>query len=58
MLDLSFTYSLPSVGPFDSLLFLKMSNLLDEEARDAASFLKDVAPLPGRSFGGGVQVSF
>ncbi len=58
MLDLSFTYSLPSVGPFDSLIFLKMSNLLDEEARDAASFLKDVAPLPGRNLGGGLQVVF
>ncbi len=58
MIDLSFMYRLPAVGPFDSLLFLRMSNLLDEEARDAASFLKDVAPLPGRNLGGGVRVSF
>lgn len=58
MVDLSFTYALPTVGPFDSLLFLKMSNLLDEEARDAASFLKDIAPLPGRNFSGGVRVMF
>ena len=50
--------ALPSVGPFDSLVFLRMRNLLDAEAPDAASFLKDVAPLPGRNFGGGVQVSF
>ena len=58
MLDLNFTYALPTVGPFDSLLFLRMSNLLDEEARDAASFLKDIAPLPGRNFSGGVRMSF
>ena len=58
MLDLSFTYSFESFGPFTPMLFLRMSNLLDEEARDAVSFLKDIAPLPGRNFSGGARVMF
>ena len=48
----------PTLGPVDLLLFAKMSNLLDEEARDAASFLKDIAPLPGRNFSGGIRATF
>ena len=31
-------------------VFLRARNLLDEEARLATSFLKDLAPLPGRGF--------
>jgi len=58
MVDLTFRYALPAVGPVDPLVFLKMGNLLDADARDAASFLKDVAPLPGRGVSGGVQVAF
>lgn len=58
MVDLSSTFALPSLGPFEPLLFVKMGNLLDEEARDAASFLKDIAPLPGRNFSGGVRIIF
>jgi iron complex outermembrane recepter protein len=34
------------------------SNLLDETARVHASFLKDLAPLPGRNFTAGVRYSF
>jgi len=39
-------------------LFLDGSNLLDEEARVHTSFLKDVAPLPGRGVGFGVRAFF
>ncbi|GAA4869575.1 TonB-dependent receptor [Luteimonas vadosa] len=39
-------------------LFLDGSNLLDQEARPHTSFLKDLAPLPGRSVTAGVRVFF
>lgn len=38
--------------------FLKASNLLDEEARLHTSFIKDIAPLGGRSLVGGIRMSF
>jgi iron complex outermembrane receptor protein len=39
-------------------VFLDGSNLLDEEARVHTSFLKDVAPLPGRGVAFGVRAFF
>ncbi|MGN7724509.1 TonB-dependent receptor [Luteimonas sp. 22616] len=39
-------------------IFLDGSNLLDKEARVHTSFLKDVAPLPGRGISAGVRVFF
>ncbi|MFC3661358.1 TonB-dependent receptor [Luteimonas notoginsengisoli] len=39
-------------------VFLDGSNLLDREARAHTSFLKDVAPLPGRGVSAGVRVFF
>ena len=39
-------------------LFVNGSNLLDEEARVHTSFLKDLAPLPGRGVTAGVRVLF
>jgi iron complex outermembrane receptor protein len=39
-------------------LFVDGNNLLDEEARVHTSFLKDVAPLPGRGFAFGVRAFF
>ena len=39
-------------------LFADGSNLLDEEARVHTSFLKDVAPLPGRGVAFGVRAFF
>jgi iron complex outermembrane receptor protein len=39
-------------------VFLDGTNLLDEEARAHTSFLKDVAPLPGRGFAFGVRTFF
>jgi iron complex outermembrane receptor protein len=39
-------------------LFARGSNLTDEEARVSTSFLKDIAPLPGRSVTFGLRASF
>jgi iron complex outermembrane receptor protein len=39
-------------------LFVRGTNLLDETARVHASFLKDIAPLPGRNFTAGVRFNF
>ena len=39
-------------------LFLDGSNLLDEEARPHTSFLKELAPLPGRGVSAGVRLFF
>jgi iron complex outermembrane receptor protein len=42
----------------DLKLFVNADNLTNVEAREHASFLKDVAPLPGRSFRFGVGYRF
>ena len=42
----------------DFRLFLDGRNLGDVEAREHASFLKDVAPLPGRSLRFGISCAF
>ncbi len=46
------------VGPVTLDGFVRGNNLLDEEARNAVSFLKDIAPLPGRGVAGGARVTF
>ena len=38
--------------------FVRASNLTDEDARVHTSFLKDIAPLPGRAFTAGVRADF
>lgn len=38
--------------------FIRGSNLADQEARLHTSFLKDIAPLPGRAFTAGVRAAF
>jgi len=58
MVDLSFSYTFEPVASMTPMLFVRMSNLADQDARDAASFLKDIAPLPGRNFAGGLRVTF
>lgn len=57
MLDLDVSYRLP-LGDSHLLVFARGSNLLDEEARLATSPLKDIAPLPGRSFHLGARAEF
>jgi iron complex outermembrane receptor protein len=46
------------LGRTKAQLFLRSTNLLDETARVHASFLKDIAPLPGRDVAMGVRISF
>lgn len=46
------------LGESSVFLFMKGSNILNEEARQASSPLKDQVPLPGRSLAAGVRVSF
>lgn len=50
-----------AVRPFadrNVTVFAEASNLTDEEAREHASFQKDIAPLPGRSLRAGVTWRF
>ncbi len=49
------SYAIDAAGVF---LFLKGTNLTDEDARQHASPLKDTVPLPGRSFHVGVRWDF
>ncbi|MBA4136106.1 MAG: TonB-dependent receptor [Opitutus sp.] len=42
----------------DAELFARVSNLGNETARIHSSFLKDVAPLPGRNFTAGLRLAF
>jgi iron complex outermembrane recepter protein len=39
-------------------IFARGTNLLDENARVSTSFLKDIAPLPGRGLTAGVRMAF
>ena len=57
LVDLETSYRLP-VGATYLFVFLRGSNLLDEDARQHASPLKDIAPLPGRSFHLGARAEF
>jgi len=42
----------------ETLVFLKAKNVLDEEIRDHSSFIKDIAPRPGRSIAAGFRITF
>lgn len=57
LLNLGFSYSLKS-GPATTTVFARGLNLLDEDARRHTSFLKDRAPLPGRSAFVGIRAEF
>jgi iron complex outermembrane recepter protein len=46
------------VGPTYNYAYLRGVNLLDEEARDHLSFLKEVMPLAGRSIIVGIRTAF
>jgi iron complex outermembrane receptor protein len=39
-------------------LLLRGNNLLDEDARRSTSFIKDIAPLPGRNYSVSIRASF
>lgn len=57
MVDVSVYYHF-NVGMHDLSMFLEASNLTDTEARVHSSFLKDIAPRPGRSIGFGITGQF
>jgi len=55
LVNAELSYSMDDSGLF---VFLRGSNLGDEEARQHASPLKDIAPLPGRSLQAGLRFEF
>jgi len=57
MIDAGVSYTL-AAGATESRLFVRGTNLLDEDARRHSSFIKDRAPLPGRSAIVGVDITF
>ncbi len=57
LLDAAVRYSLP-VAQGALSVFLKAENISDEVARVHSSYLKDVAPLPGRGFTLGLRGQF
>ena len=57
MLDAELSWR-PGGGAGGTLLFLRATNLLDEDARLHSSPLKDEVPLPGRSLSAGLRYSF
>jgi iron complex outermembrane receptor protein len=46
------------LGALETEAFLRATNIGDREARPHTSYLKDLAPLPGRSLTAGVRFSF
>ena len=56
MVDADVSYRIESQSG-DWLLFLRGTNLLDEEARQHTSTLKDLVPMPGRSLVVGMRVT-
>ncbi|PKI13093.1 TonB-dependent receptor [Colwellia sp. 12G3] len=57
MVDAHVNYYVDGFGD-DLTLYLKGQNLTNEHARVHSSFLKEVAPLPGRNFSVGIRGSF
>lgn len=57
MMNATFSYDI-DLGPVDSELFLRASNLGDNVAYNHASFVKNAAPLRGRNFLFGIRTNF
>jgi len=57
MVNLSFLYDL-EIAQSNVQLFVRGTNLADENARRSTSFLAEYAPLPGRSLSAGFRASF
>ncbi|ALO36002.1 TonB-dependent receptor [Colwellia sp. MT41] len=57
MVDAHVNYYIAGVGD-DLTLYLKGQNLTNEHARVHSSFIKEIAPLPGRNFSIGIRGSF
>ena len=56
-LDLGYRFALGGSVDQTAQVYLQGRNVLDEEARRATSFLKDVAPIPGASLVVGLRVT-
>ena len=57
LLNASISYEI-ELGGCDTTLYLKGTNLTNEEARQSTSFLKDIAPLAGRGVVAGLRTEF
>lgn len=58
LVNANLAWHLDTAGGNALELFVDGTNLLDEEARPHTSFLKEVAPLPGRGVAAGIRVFF
>ena len=56
--DAGASYRFTPNAATDAMLFLRATNLTDQEIRNSASFLRDFAPEPGRSLEVGMRLSF
>lgn len=57
LLDMNMNYYIEGLGS-DLVLYVKANNVTDEVANVHSSFLKEVAPLPGRNFSVGIRGNF
>lgn len=57
MLTIDLGYHFAIYAESEAVVYLQGRNVLDDEGRRATSFLKDVAPLPGRSLIMGLRVT-
>ncbi len=57
MVNASFLYKIPA-GKTEWELFVRGTNLADEDARKSTSSIAEFAPLPGRSWHAGARLSF
>lgn len=57
LLGLSFSRDL-KISDAQAQFTLRLTNLLNREARNASSFIKDVLPLPGRGIEAGLKLTF
>lgn len=57
MLDASLVWRIDG-GPGRTVVFVKGTNLLDEDARNHASYIVNIAPLAGRGISAGLQARF
>lgn len=58
LLNLNAQYRLKSSEAGEVFLFLKANNLLDETIRNSVSYLRNIAPQPGRGAELGLQIRF
>jgi len=56
-LNADLSYLIPARA-VNTEFFLRLTNLTDQDARVHSSFLKDIAPLPGRNATAGVRLTF